>query len=92
MDKHTYDYGIIGNCSYQAHVHINSDISWMCWPRFDSSFIFGNMLDEEKGGRFSILPDGGITESHQYYLENTNILCTEITSDLGRYRITDFAP
>ncbi|MBL6444817.1 glycoside hydrolase family 15 protein [Fulvivirga sp. 29W222] len=92
MSKHTYDYGLIGNCSYQAHIHKDTTIEWMCWPRFDSSFIFGKMLDNDKGGGFSILPSGEIKESKQYYLENTNILCTEITSEEGRYRVTDFAP
>lgn len=92
MTKHTYDYGLIGNCSYQAHIHKNTNIEWMCWPRFDSSFIFGQMLDEDKGGEFSIRPAGTIQDSRQYYLENTNILCTEITSEDGRYRVTDFAP
>ena len=92
MTKHTYDYGLIGNCSYQAHIHKNTNIEWMCWPRFDSSFIFGAMLDDEKGGEFSIKPSGEIHASKQYYLENTNILCTEITCDEGSYRVTDFAP
>lgn len=91
MTKHTYQTGIIGNCSYIAHVHLNTNISWLCWPRFDSSFVFGGMLDEEKGGEFSIQPQGEF-ESHQYYLENTNILCTEVTTTTGKYRITDFAP
>lgn len=90
--KHTYDYGLIGNCSFQAHIGTDTNIAWMCWPRFDSSFIFGGLLDGEKGGEFSILPENGINESKQYYLENTNILCTEITGDLGSYRVTDFAP
>ncbi len=92
MSRHTYDYGLIGNCSFQAHIHMNSNIAWMCWPRFDSSFIFGGMLDDEKGGEFTIKPNGEILESKQHYIENTNILCTEITSKDGRYRITDFAP
>lgn len=60
-------------------------------PRFDSSFIFGSLLDKQKGGAFSILPDGAY-EAKQYYIENTNILCTEIESKDGKYRITDFAP
>jgi len=60
-------------------------------PRFDSSFIFGSLLDKEKGGTFSILPDGPFT-SRQYYVENTNILCTEVECSDGMYRITDFAP
>jgi GH15 family glucan-1,4-alpha-glucosidase len=90
--RHTYDLGLIGNCSFQAHIHKNTNVEWMCWPRFDSSFIFGGLLDKENGGKFSILPSNGIKNSTQYYLENTNILCTEITSAEGKYRITDFAP
>ncbi len=92
MTKHSYNFGLIGNCSFQAHIGTDSNIAWMCWPRFDSSFIFGNILDKEKGGSFSILPESTIESSHQYYIENTNILCTEIKSKHGQYRITDFAP
>jgi GH15 family glucan-1,4-alpha-glucosidase len=50
------------------------------------------MLDDEKGGEFSIKPSRGLVDSQQYYIENTNILCTEVTSNDGKYRITDFAP
>lgn len=92
MNRHTYDYGLIGNCAFQAHIHLDSNVAWMCWPRFDSSFIFGGMLDDEKGGEFSIKPAGDLVESKQHYIENTNILCTDITSNEGRYRITDYAP
>ena len=90
--RHTYDQGVIGNCSYTAHIQKDSDITWMCWPRFDSSFIFGGLLDQEKGGEFSIKPTDTITSTHQSYIENTNILTTEITSNSGCYKITDFAP
>ncbi len=91
MEKHTYKTGIIGNCAFLAHVNKNTNIDWLCWPRFDSSFVFGGILDKEKGGEFSILPSGEF-ESTQYYIENTNVLCTEITSAEGVYRVTDFAP
>jgi len=91
MEKHTYQTGIIGNCSFMAHVNKNTNIDWLCWPRFDSSFVFGGLLDEEKGGEFSIQPEGKY-ESRQYYLENTNVLCTEISNAEGTYKITDFAP
>ncbi|WP_257658111.1 glycoside hydrolase family 15 protein [Parapedobacter lycopersici] len=91
MSKHLYQSGIIGNCAFMAHVQMNTNISWLCWPSFDSSFIFGSMLDEDKGGEFSILPVGDYS-SKQYYIENTNIIRTEITTGDGTYRITDFAP
>ncbi|MFT6867108.1 MAG: GH15 family glucan-1,4-alpha-glucosidase [Cyclobacteriaceae bacterium] len=90
--RHTYDFGVIGNCAFTAHVHKDTNISWMCWPRFDSSFIFGRLLDDEKGGEFSIQPIEKEYTSKQYYLENTNILCTEIESATGKFRVTDYAP
>lgn len=90
-NKHIYESGIIGNCAYIAHVGQDTNISWLCWPTFDSSFVFGSLLDIEKGGEFSILPPDRYTTS-QYYVENTNVLRTEVTTAEGAYRITDFAP
>jgi len=58
----------------------------MCWPRFDSQFIFGGLLDNKKGGEFSIMPLGEFA-SKQYYRENTNVLCTEITSAHGSHEL-----
>jgi GH15 family glucan-1,4-alpha-glucosidase len=92
MSKHIYNTGIIGNCAFLAHINKNTNVDWLCWPRFDSTFIFGGMLDKEKGGEFSIRPEGEYT-TVQHYLENTNVLITEISpSSGGKYRITDFAP
>lgn len=91
MPKHIYKSGVIGNCAYIAHVRTDTNITWMCLPRFDSTFIFGSMLDEEKGGTFSILPEGEYT-TNQYYIENTNVLVTEVECKDGKYKITDFAP
>jgi len=90
-EKHLYKTGIIGNCAFIAHVNINTEISWLCWPRFDSSFVFGSLLDKNNGGEFSILPKEEY-DTKQYYIENTNVLRTEIITVDGKYRITDFAP
>ncbi|EKB47792.1 glycoside hydrolase family 15 protein [Cecembia lonarensis] len=92
MKKHIYDSGLIGNCSYIAHVQKNTNISWLCLPRFDSDFIFGGMLDQEKGGEFTILPESSDFESTQSYVENTNILETFISTEDYSYKVTDFAP
>ncbi|MCV9388384.1 glycoside hydrolase family 15 protein [Reichenbachiella ulvae] len=93
MSRHTYDFGVIGNCAFSAHIKTDTNIAWMCWPRFDSSFIFGKMVDEEKGGEYSVLPAEGEFNTKQYYVENTNVLCTEIEcSDGAKYKVTDFAP
>ena len=93
MEKHTYGTGLIGNCSYIAHIEKNTNISWLCLPRFDSDFLFGSMLDKEKGGEFTILPQNGGFTSRQAYKENTNILETYVETSGGEmYKVTDFAP
>ena len=89
---HKYNLGIIGNCSYLAYVDTSANVRWMCVPRFDTSFIFGSLLDNERGGEFSVMPDGGSFQSSQYYKENTNILCTEFSGSDYRFRVVDFAP
>ena len=40
----TQGLAIIGNCSYSALLKEGS-VEWMCWPRPDSSFVFGPLLD-----------------------------------------------
>lgn len=89
---HKYQMGIIGNCSYLAYIDIKANVNWLCMPRFDSSFLFGSLLDSKKGGTFSISPQDSEYRSKQYYVENTNILCTEFECEDGRFRVTDFAP
>ena len=44
---------IIGNCSYSALLKEGS-VEWLCWPRPDSSFVFGPLLDREQGGAFAV--------------------------------------
>ncbi len=89
---HKYNLGIVGNCSFLAYIDIDTDVRWMCMPKFDSSFVFGSLLDSQKGGTFKVIPDDPEVTYHQYYIENSNILCTEVTSSIGKYRVTDFAP
>src|SRR5450432_574149 len=92
MPVHKYKMGVIGNCSSLAYIDIRADVKWMCMPRFDSSFLFGSLLDEEKGGHFSIRPTDPAATSRQYYIPNTNVLCTEFTCSDGRFVVKDCAP
>ncbi|UYZ63794.1 glycoside hydrolase family 15 protein [Hymenobacter weizhouensis] len=96
MTKHTYNLGLVGNCAFLGLIDTDTAVRWLCWPRFDSSFVFGSLLDGQKGGEFSIRPAEARQQagSRQYYLPNTNVLRTEIllADDGGSYRVTDFAP
>ncbi len=85
-------HALIGNCSYQALVDQTAKIDWLCWPRFDSSPVFGGVLDAEKGGFFSVQPAGDAWTSTQEYIPNTNIITTVFESDRGVFEVIDFAP
>jgi GH15 family glucan-1,4-alpha-glucosidase len=87
-----YNFGVIGNCSYLAYIDTRANVNWLCMPKFDSSFIFGSLLDRKKGGEFSITPNNGQYKSDQYYIKNTNILITEFEVTEGKFRVIDFAP
>ena len=90
--KHTYNFGLLGNCSFLALVGLDTNVEWMCLPRFDSSFTFGRLVAGDKGGEFSIKPTTSEFQSSQQYQYNTNILETEVRTAQGSYRVTDFAP
>ena len=92
MEQHKYNLGLIGNCAFSALIDDTANVRWMCWPRFDSSFIFGNLLDTQEGGEFSIRPASDQSESSQEYLHNTNVLKTAFTADDGDFMVEDFAP
>jgi GH15 family glucan-1,4-alpha-glucosidase len=90
--RHTYKFGLVGNCSYLSYIDTTGNVVWQCLPRFDSSFIFGGLLDPVKGGRFSVSPQSGGEAASQFYLENTNILCTQFQTEEGVFEVIDYAP
>ncbi|MAZ47516.1 MAG: glycosyl hydrolase [Halobacteriovoraceae bacterium] len=91
MKRNEYKFGIIGNCSYMAYIDENASVLWMCWPKFDDSFIFGKLISEKKGGEFSIVP-AKPKSTKQRYIQNTNMLETEFICEDGIFKVIDFAP
>ena len=92
QQRHTYRFGLVGNCAHLAYIDTRANVVWHCLPRFDSSFIFGGLLDPEKGGRFSISPQGDQEAVAQFYIENTNVLVTRFSTPEGDFDVIDFAP
>jgi len=85
-------HALIGNCAFQALVSDSASIDWLCFPRFDSSPVFGGLLDARRGGSFSIQPAGSDWTSEQVYVPNTNIVRTTFHQERGSFDVTDFAP
>ncbi len=60
-------------------------------PHMESSSVFAAILDMEKGGHFSVRPQGEYHSAFTY-VENTNVLQTHFESPKGRLTLTDFMP
>ena len=85
------NYGVIGNCRSAALVSAKGSIDWCCLPDFDSPSVFARLIDNAKGGFFSIVVDDKYTIT-QKYLIWTNIVCTEFRSVDGIFEVIDFMP
>jgi GH15 family glucan-1,4-alpha-glucosidase len=85
------DYGIIGDLHSVALVGKDASIDFMSFPKYDSPTVFCALLDDERGGRFSIRPhfDGS---RKQMYLPDTNVLITRFLAAEGVAEVSDFMP
>jgi GH15 family glucan-1,4-alpha-glucosidase len=85
-------YGIIGNMRTAALVGMNGSIDWLCLPHFDSPSVFAAILDDQKGGRFRIAPQGDDFRNKQFYWPDTNVLITRFLHADGIGEIEDYMP
>ena len=84
------DYGIIGDMHTAALVGLNGSIDWLCLPDFDSPGIFASILDDDKGGFFSITTTSPESNTRQFYFPETNVLITRFTDEACVTQIADF--
>jgi GH15 family glucan-1,4-alpha-glucosidase len=86
------NYGVIGNLHTVALVSNAGSIDYLCLPRFDSPTVFAVLLDKDRGGSFSIIPEFTHVTCKQIYLTDSAILVTRFFADEGIAEITDFMP
>lgn len=85
------EFAVIGNCKSAALIDAVGTINWLCLPDFDSSSVFGSILDKNRGGFFEIKVDHTF-EITQRYLPNTNIAETTFAGQDGTFQVLDFMP
>jgi GH15 family glucan-1,4-alpha-glucosidase len=85
------DFALIGDCHSAALVGRDGRIEWACFPRFDSPAVFCAVLDEQRGGAWS-LQARGTTRTSRSYLEGTNVLVTKFETPSGTVELTDCMP
>ncbi len=85
------DYALIGDCHSAALVGRDGSIDWACFPRFDSPAVLCRILDAERGGAFTVLPEA-VLDTHRRYVEGTNVLTTTFRCEGGVLEVTDCMP
>jgi alpha,alpha-trehalase len=68
-------YGFLSDCHTGALVAPDGSIEWLCLPRFDSSSIFGSLLDRG-AGFWRLGPPGLAAPVSRRYVPGTNVLET----------------
>src|SRR5262245_26853492 len=91
-DRRIEDYALIGDTHTAALVSREGSIDWLCLPRFDSAACFAALLGEESHGRWLLAPAGEVRAVRRRYEPGTLILQTEMESDHGVVRLSDFMP
>ncbi|KZP01439.1 glycoside hydrolase family 15 protein [Calocera viscosa TUFC12733] len=85
------DHALIGNLRTAALISIDGSIESYCVPDFDSPSIFARILDQNKGGHFSVTPKLNFTPK-QAYLPSSNVLRTKFLADQGVAEVVDWLP
>lgn len=86
------DHGLVGDLRTAALVGTDGTISWFCPGRFDAPSVFASVLDEERGGSWSLAAVDGSVRSQQFYFPDTAILATRFLTDEGVLEVHDFMP
>jgi len=93
------EHGLIGNMHTCALVSTDAQISWYCYPHFDSPSLFASILDSTIGGHFSIraavehnqFSAPNVTHRQLYHSE-TNVLISRFLTDSGVGQVIDYMP
>ena len=89
----TLHHAAVGNGQILGLVAPDTNIEWLCLPRFDSPSVFGSILDAERGGSFRVrLLGQGALDAQAAYLPDTNVLRTTLRRGDCTVVVEDFCP
>ena len=83
-------YALLADGAGAALVSAQGGIDWCCLPRIDSGSSFGRLLDWDKAGHCWFGPASKNADSARRYLDDTLVLCTDVTRGGAHVRVYDF--
>jgi GH15 family glucan-1,4-alpha-glucosidase len=83
-------YGLLADGAGAALVSAQGSIDWCCLPRIDSGSCFGRLLGWDTGGSCVFAPTHARAQRARFYLEDTLVLCTDVTRGGAQVRVYDF--
>lgn len=84
------DYAIIGDLRTAALVGPAGCMDALCWPDFDSPWIFAAHVDRAEGGRFQIKPLLPDMREMKTCVPDTNVLLSRFLSEGAIAEVSDF--
>ena len=64
-------YALIGDLGTAALVSTGGNLSWLCWPDFDSEACFASILGTDENGIWSLAPNSRSSSTMRRYLPGT---------------------
>jgi GH15 family glucan-1,4-alpha-glucosidase len=83
-------YGLLADGAGAALVSTEGSVDWCCLPRIDSGSCFGRLLGWDTGGSCVFAPTAARAQRSRSYVEDTLVLCTDVTRGGAHVRVFDF--
>lgn len=85
--RSVHDHALIGDGRSAALISPDGSITWLCWPRFDSPSVFGELV-RPGAGVFRIAPTAP-SHAHRRYLDDSPVLETRLEVGPATLVVTD---
>lgn len=83
------DHALLADGRTAALVDPSGGIAWLCWPRIDSDPMLLSIIEQQRGGRFSLRPAGHAVVASRRYQASSLVLETVWRMDGGRLIVDD---
>jgi GH15 family glucan-1,4-alpha-glucosidase len=83
-------YALLADGAGAALVSADGGIDWCCLPRIDAGSSFGRLLDWDRAGHCYFGPSAGTVQRSRHYVDDTLVLCTDVTHGGAHARVYDF--